>query len=95
MMKTFTGVLGLVPSEWRKLTFNELFAILIGRNQKDVAVYRQDMEKRRWQAFMHLTPHLPEGTKITDIWQFDWEKSLVIPSTKERFNFWREKYHLK
>ena len=89
--------MGLAPSEWHKLMFREIWAILAGYNKKQQDSYRNTWEQVRWLAYQGARPHAryPDFFKPTDLILFTWDKPPEsTPSTKERYKGWKTKYGL-
>ena len=64
------------------LTFEELFYMAEGQNQRLEEEYKNSWEQTRWLGFLTIQPHLGKGSKIrkaTDLIEFPWEKKKKKP----------------
>ena len=64
------------------LTFEELFYMAEGQNQRLEEEYKNAWEQTRWLGFLTIQPHLGKGSKIrkaTDLIRFPWEKKQKKP----------------
>lgn len=72
--------MNIVPSEWENITPYYFKCRLDGMRNKEIQIYRSEMERTRWLAAMILSPHAKKGMPIDPkkLSQFSWEKSDPI-----------------
>jgi hypothetical protein len=69
--------MNITPSEWENVTPYYFKSRLDGLRNKEMQIYRSEMERTRWLAAMILSPHAKKGTPIKpqNICVFSWEKT--------------------
>jgi len=74
------GEMSITPSEWENITPYYFKCRLDGMRNKEMQVYRSEMERTRWLAALILSPHGKKGVPIDPkkLSQFSWEKTSPV-----------------
>ena len=91
MLAHATGVLGLKPTEFWKLTWAEYEIMCEGYADEQTRKHREVWEVARWQTFHLLNIQISKKQhklkRLTSLVRFPWDKATEYePSTRKRFD---------